>query len=61
MAGIVKINVDAALTSTGSSIAAIARDYTGSILKAWAKHTSHLDSTTAEAFAIFWALELGLS
>uniref|UniRef100_A0A2N9G129 RNase H type-1 domain-containing protein n=1 Tax=Fagus sylvatica TaxID=28930 RepID=A0A2N9G129_FAGSY len=57
-AGIVKLNVDAAFGNGKSTMAVVARKHQGSILKAWAKLTDHLDPSLAEAFAITWALEL---
>ena len=58
--GAIKLNVDAATLRDKAFIAVIARDYGGSIIKAWAKQTVHLDPTVAEASAIVWALELAM-
>jgi hypothetical protein len=52
------LNVDAAFGNGKSTMAVVARKHQGSILKAWAKLTDHLDPSLAEAFAITWALEL---
>ena len=41
-----------------SVIAAIARDYKGELIKAWAKTTDNKDPTIAKDDAIYWALEL---
>ena len=56
--GVIKINVDAAIYLDKSVIAAVARDYKGELIKAWAKTTVYKDPTIAEADAICWALEL---
>jgi hypothetical protein len=56
--GVIKINVDAAIYLDKSVIAAVARDYKGELIKAWAKTTGYKDPTIAEADAICWALEL---
>ena len=53
-----KLNIDAALSSDKATIAVIARDQSGTIIKAWAKQNDILDPTVAEANAIRWALEL---
>ena len=55
------MNVDAALSPTKASIAVIARNSMGSIIKAWAKEVPLLDPMVVEAMAIVWALELALS
>ena len=41
-AGIVKLNVDATFGNGKSTVAIVARNHQGSILKAWAKLTNHL-------------------
>uniref|UniRef100_A0A2N9EDK3 Reverse transcriptase zinc-binding domain-containing protein n=1 Tax=Fagus sylvatica TaxID=28930 RepID=A0A2N9EDK3_FAGSY len=56
--GVIKINVDAAIYLDKSFMAAVARDYKGELIKAWAKTTVYKDPTIAEADAICWALEL---
>uniref|UniRef100_A0A2N9ESE7 RNase H type-1 domain-containing protein n=1 Tax=Fagus sylvatica TaxID=28930 RepID=A0A2N9ESE7_FAGSY len=53
-----KLNIDAALSSDKATIAVIARDHNGTIIKAWAKHNDILDPTVAEANAIRWVQEL---
>jgi ribonuclease HI len=55
---VVKLNVDAAIASDFSTLAVIARDSNGNILKAWAKRSSHSDPLQAETCAILWALKL---
>uniref|UniRef100_A0A2N9FLL0 Reverse transcriptase domain-containing protein n=1 Tax=Fagus sylvatica TaxID=28930 RepID=A0A2N9FLL0_FAGSY len=55
---IVKFNTDAAVKSTYSSIAVVACDDTGLVLKAWAKCLGSSDPIIVEALAIKWALEL---
>uniref|UniRef100_A0A2N9HMH7 Reverse transcriptase zinc-binding domain-containing protein n=1 Tax=Fagus sylvatica TaxID=28930 RepID=A0A2N9HMH7_FAGSY len=57
----IKLNVDAALSPTKATIAVIARNSMGSIIKAWAKEVPLLDPMVVEAMAIVWALELALS
>ncbi len=55
------MNVDAALSPTKASIAVIARNSMGSIIKARAKEVPLLDPMVVKAMAIVWALELALS
>ena len=59
--GTIKINVDAAIHASSASIAAVARDDSGMVLKAWAKKTSTAYPIVAEASAILWALQLAKS
>uniref|UniRef100_A0A2N9IL60 RNase H type-1 domain-containing protein n=1 Tax=Fagus sylvatica TaxID=28930 RepID=A0A2N9IL60_FAGSY len=54
----IKINVDAAWSSSKAAIAAVARDQHGLVLKAWAIQLDASDSLVAETTAIRWALEL---
>uniref|UniRef100_A0A2N9IF45 Reverse transcriptase zinc-binding domain-containing protein n=1 Tax=Fagus sylvatica TaxID=28930 RepID=A0A2N9IF45_FAGSY len=56
--GIIKMNVDAAIGKDKATIAVVARNHQGSIIKVWAKLTSHLEPALAEATAINWALEI---
>uniref|UniRef100_A0A2N9IX98 RNase H type-1 domain-containing protein n=1 Tax=Fagus sylvatica TaxID=28930 RepID=A0A2N9IX98_FAGSY len=50
--GIIKFNVDAAIQASTATIAVVACDEAGNILKAWAKSTPSLDPAIAEASAI---------
>jgi ribonuclease HI len=59
--GTIKINVNAALSPHKASLAAVARDQTGSILNICADHYDMLDPIMAEAKAICWGLELALA
>jgi hypothetical protein len=54
----IKINVDAAWSSSKATIAAIARDQHGLVLKACSIQLDASDPMVAEATAIRWALEL---
>ena len=55
---IVKFNIDAAVKSTYSSIAVVACDDAGLVLKAWAKCLGSSDPIIVKALAIKCALEL---
>ena len=59
--GVIKLSVDAALTLSKASIAVVACNSEGFILKAWAKDFNSIDSLFAEAGAIVWALELDVA
>ena len=50
--------MDAAIVSNFSTLAVIAHDSNGNILKAWTKRSSHSDPLQAEAGATLWALKL---
>jgi hypothetical protein len=54
----IKINVDAAWSSSKATIAAIARDQHGLVLKACSIQLDASDPMVAEATTIRWALEL---
>ena len=56
--GCVKLNTDAVVKASYSSIAVIARDAYGFIFKTWALCVDTVASVIAEAQAIKWALEL---
>ena len=58
LAGVIKINVDAAFLPDLATIAAVARNELGHIIKVWAKKILTSDPLTAEAFAIRWVFEL---
>ena len=55
------MNVDAALSPSKASIAVIAHNSMGSIIKAWTKQVPLLDAIVVKAMAIVWALGLALS
>ena len=55
-----KLNVDARIRVDQASIAVVARNHRGFIIKAWAKLIDFSDPTMAEAVAITWALELAV-
>uniref|UniRef100_A0A2N9F0C7 RNase H type-1 domain-containing protein n=1 Tax=Fagus sylvatica TaxID=28930 RepID=A0A2N9F0C7_FAGSY len=57
---LIKINVDAAWNPSKASIAVVARDHRGFVLKAWSKHLDASDPMIAEATAIWWGLELAI-
>ena len=52
------MNVDAVIGKDKATIAVVARNHQGSIIKVWAELTSHLEPALAEATAINWALEI---
>jgi hypothetical protein len=57
-AGVIKINIDAAMSSDFATIAAVARNDLGLVVKACAKKIYSYDMCTAEALAIRWTIEL---
>ena len=57
---LIKINVDAAWNPSKASIAVVARDHRGFVLKAWSKQLDAADLMIVEATAIWWALELAI-
>jgi hypothetical protein len=52
----IKLNVDAAWCSVKSSMAVVARDHKGIVLKAWSKMV--VADEPSETHAIKWAIEL---
>ena len=54
----VKLNVDAAWKNGNATLAVVARDSSGSVIKAWARQLVTKGPATAEASAIKWALVL---
>uniref|UniRef100_A0A2N9FSI3 RNase H type-1 domain-containing protein n=1 Tax=Fagus sylvatica TaxID=28930 RepID=A0A2N9FSI3_FAGSY len=56
--GVIKLNVDAAISKDFSTLAVVARNANGEIIKAWAKDHFASNALQAEAAAILWALEL---
>ena len=56
----IKLNVDATLSISTTSISVVARDHRGEVLKAWTNNILASDPTIAEASAIPWALELAI-
>jgi ribonuclease HI len=56
--GFVKINVDAAVANSRTTLAVVARNEHGNIVKAWAKEHMAGDALFAEASAFLWALQL---
>ena len=59
--GVIKLNVDAAISKDFSTLAIIARNANGQIIRAWAKDHFASNALQAEAAAILWALELANS
>ena len=57
-AGTIKLNTDAAVRAHSSSLAIMARNHLGAVVKAWACKSLVGDPTIAEAYAIKWALSL---
>ncbi len=56
--GVIKLNVDVAISKDFSTLAVVARNANGEIIKAWAKDHFASNALQAEAAAILWALEL---
>ena len=56
----VKLNVDAVVSDSVASLAVLARDFDGNILKCWAKRISLVDPCVVEAIALAWAGEIAL-
>lgn len=59
--GMIKLNADAVVSDNCSSLAVVARNDRGELLKAWAKNILPCDPLFAEASAIFWTLQLAIS
>ena len=55
---VVKLNTDAAVHTSFSTIALVACDANGFIHSAWTKHIEVIDLEVAEASAILWAIQL---
>ncbi|KAK9999067.1 hypothetical protein SO802_018670 [Lithocarpus litseifolius] len=56
--GWIKVNIDAALSSSKASLAVVARDHHGVAIKAWARITNAIPPLQAEAQALLWAVKL---
>jgi hypothetical protein len=57
-AGTIKLNTNAAVRTHSSSLAVMARNHLGAVVKAWACKSLIDDPTIAEAYVIKWALSL---
>ncbi|KAK9990719.1 hypothetical protein SO802_025704 [Lithocarpus litseifolius] len=56
--GTIKINVDAAISSSNAALAVVARNSQGSLLNIWARITPLRSPLQAEAEAMAWAVHL---
>ncbi|KAL0014997.1 hypothetical protein SO802_002066 [Lithocarpus litseifolius] len=56
--GWIKVNIDAALSSSKASLAVVARDHHGVAIKAWARIANAIPPLQAEAQALLWVVKL---
>ena len=56
--GWIKINIDAALSSSKVSLAVLTRDHNEVSIKAWARISKNLSPIQVEAKALLWAVKL---
>ena len=56
--GTIKINVDAAISSSNAALVVVARNSQGSVLNIWARITPKRSPLQAEAEAMAWAVQL---
>ena len=59
--GVLKLNVDAAVSNSLTALAVVARDHTGTPIKTWIKSYCSCLPAQAEAAAVFWAVNLALA
>ena len=52
--GMIKLNVDVAISKSHTTLVVVARDKKGAIIKAWAKDNPLCEPLNAEADAILW-------
>ena len=52
--------MDAVVSDSVASLAVLARDFDGNILKCWAKRISLVDPCVVEAIALAWAGEIAI-
>lgn len=57
----IKINIDAAISPSSTSLAAIARDHNGAIIKVWMKNHCICHPIQAKVAALHWAVQLASS
>ncbi|XP_030958726.1 uncharacterized protein LOC115980636 [Quercus lobata] len=58
--GWIKLNVDAALNSSKSALAVVARDHRGEVLYIWGSSFHSWSPSQAEATSILWAVQLAI-
>ena len=58
--GFIKLNVDSAVSQVNTSIAVMAINEAGGVIKAWARTLPKCEPIESEAAAIVWALNLAL-
>ena len=54
--GWIKLNVDAAITKSFTTLAVVARDHEGTVIKVWSKLHQPCSPIVANAYAILWAM-----
>lgn len=58
--GFIKINVNAAVSQSRTTLAAVARNDKGEVLGTWAKADCVEEHEVAEAKAVLWALQMAM-
>lgn len=59
--GLIKINIDAAITDSVTTLVVVARDSEGEVMKVWVKLHEKCSPLIAEAAALLWAVQIAAS